>query len=184
MALQNSDLFYVQRGADGFKMQASALNDYIADNNGSLNYRGTVDCTLAVGNQLENNPPLVGDIYINTVSGTVNASGSDNTDSWVGITGQAILDGQRVVYDGVTWEIVGTSSGGGVESVQGIDPIEVDDTDDANPAISIKDASTTQKGAVMLDSSVSATDETKAVTGKGVAGYAVPLNLTGLPTLS
>ncbi len=260
MALQNSDLFYVQRGANGFKMQASLLNDYIAANSGSLNYRGTVDCTLAVGTQLENNPPLVGDIYINTGDGTVNTSGTNNTNSWVGITGQTIANGQRIVYDGNTWEIVGQEAGGGLESIVAGEGIAVDNTDDANPVVSatkatqsaygitqlaqdppnagdltstevtdvlhvahfnelsgrittaagggvqsitgtdpiettvstdghdvtvsIKDATTAQKGAVQLDSSVSVTDETQAVTGKGVAGYAVPLNLTGLPSLS
>ena len=57
MALQNSDLFYVQRGANGYQMQASALNDYIAANSGLLNYKGSVNCTLAVGSQLTTNPP-------------------------------------------------------------------------------------------------------------------------------
>ena len=261
MALQNSDLFYVQRGADGYKMPASALNDYIAGNSGLLNYKGAVDCTVPVGSQLATNPPVVGDVYINTGTGTVDASGSNSTDSWVGITGSAISEGQRIVWDGVTWEIVGQASGGGLESIVAGEGIAVDDSDAANPVVSatkatqsaygitqlaqdppvaggtltsteltdvlhvahfndlagrittaagggiqtvtgtdpievsvstnghdvtvsIKDASTTQKGAVVLTNSVSATDQEKAVTGKGVADYAVPLNLNGLPTLS
>ena len=150
MALQNSDLFYVQRGTDGYKMQASALNDYIAANSGSLNYRGTVDCTLAVGAQLENNPPLIGDIYINTGTGTVNASGSDNTDSWVGITGQAIADGQRIVYDGATWEIVGQESGGGLVSIQAGEGIAVDNSDAANPVVSATKATQSAYGTTQL----------------------------------
>ena len=260
MSLQNSDLFYVQRGADGYKMPASALNDFIAANSGLLNYKGAVDCTLAVGNQLETNPPVVGDVYINTGTGTVDASGYDSTDSWVGITGDAISDGQRVVWDGSTWEIVGQAAGGGVESIVAGEGIDVDNSDAANPVvsatkatqsaygttqlaqdppaagdltstevtdvlhvahfnelagrittssagglqavtgtdpievstssdgtssvISIKDASTVQKGATTLTSTISAAEETKAVTGKGVAEYAVPLDLTGLPSLS
>ena len=150
MALQNSDLFYVQRGADGFKMPASALNDYIAGNSGLLNYKGAVDCTVPVGNQLITNPPVVGDIYINTGTGTVDASGSNNTDSWVGITGNAISDGQRVVWDGATWEIVGQESGGGLVSVSGTAPIQVDDSDAANPVISINPATNAAFGSTRL----------------------------------
>ena len=86
---------------------------------------------------LEENPPIVGDIYINTGTGSVDASGSDTTDQWVGITSDPIADGQRVVFDGTTWAIVGQESGGGLESVQGAAPIQVDDGDDANPIISI-----------------------------------------------
>jgi hypothetical protein len=150
MALQTTDLFYVQRGSDGHKMQASQLIDFIAAAEGTLNYRGTVDCTQPVGAQLENNPPLAGDIYINTGDGTVDASGSDTTDSWVGITGEAIENGQRVVFDGTSWDIVGAEAGGGLESIQGTEPIEVDDTDDANPVISVKEATQDAFGVTRL----------------------------------
>ena len=261
MALQSSDLFYVQRGSDGHKMPASDLIDFIAQSEGTLQYRGTVDCTLPVGAQLDPNPPIVGDIYINTGDGTVDGSGNDSTDSWVGITGQAIEGGQRVVFDGTSWAIVGAEAGGGVETIQGTEPIQIDDTDDANPVISvdnatqakfgvtclaqdppnsgdltstadtdvlmvphfnelagrittaaaggiqsvvgsdpievstdaitheatvsIKDASLIQKGATTLSSTVvhNGTEETKAVTPKGVSDYAVPLNLSVLPPL-
>ena len=80
---------------------------------------------------------------------------------------------------------ISTAAGGGVQSVAGTDPIEVAVSADGHDVtVSIKDSTTTQKGAVQLDSNVSVTDETQAVTGKGVADYAVPLNLTGLPALS
>ena len=262
MALQGSDLFYVQRGSDGHKMQASQLIDFIAAAEGTLNYRGTVDCTAAVGSQLDPNPPLAGDIYINTGDGTVDASGSDSTDQWVGITGQAIEGGQRVVFDGTSWAIVGAEAGGGVETIQGTAPIQIDNADDANPVISIdeatnaafgstrlaqdpptsgdltstadtdvlmvphfnelagrittasaggiqgvegedpiqvstdalshvstvsiEDASLLQKGATTLSSTVThnGTEETKAVTPKGVSDYAVPLNLSVLNELN
>jgi len=154
MSLQSSDLFYVQRPAGGdagnYKMQASEIVDFIAGASGSLTYRGTVDCTLPVGVQLEENPPIIGDIYINTGTGTVDASGADTTDQWVGITGDPIADGQRVVFDGTTWAIVGQESGGGLESVQGVAPIQVDDTDDANPSISIDEATNAAYGSTRL----------------------------------
>jgi hypothetical protein len=150
MALQGSDLFYVQRGAEGHKMPATDLIDFIAAAEGSLNYRGTVDCTQPVGSQLETNPPLAGDIYINTGTGTVDSSGNDSTDSWVGITGEAIENGQRIVFDGTSWDIVGAEAGGGVETIQGTEPIEVDDTDDANPVISVKEATQDAFGVTRL----------------------------------
>ena len=154
MALQSSDLLYVQRPAGGdagnYKMPASDILDYVAAQGGSLEYKGTVDCTLAVGAQLEDNPPLQGDIYINTGTGVVDATGTDSTDAWVGIQGDDIENGQRVVFDGVTWAIVGASAGGGLESVQGTAPIQVDDTDDANPIISIDEATNAAYGSTRL----------------------------------
>ena len=154
MALVSSDLFYVQRPAGGdagnYKMAASEIIDFVAAAGGALTYRGTVDCTLPVGSQLENNPPLQGDIYINTGTGNVDSSGSDSTNQWVGITGDAIEDGQRVVFDGTSWAIVGSSSGGGLESVQGVAPIQVDDADDANPVISIDEATNAAFGSTRL----------------------------------
>ena len=121
MSLQSSDLFYVQRpaglDAGSYKMQASEFVDFIAGASGSLTYRGTVDCTLPVGAHLEENPPIIGDIYINTGTGTVDTSGVNSTDSWVGIGGDALADGHRVVWDGATWAIVGQESGG-LESVR------------------------------------------------------------------
>ena len=67
MSLQSSDLFYVQRPAGGdagnYKMNAGDLIDFIAGSPAVV-YRGTVDCTLPVGSQLDPNPPLAGDVYI------------------------------------------------------------------------------------------------------------------------
>ena len=67
-------------------MQAGDLIDFIAGASCCLTYRGTVDCTAPVGIQLEENPPVLGDLYINTGTGTVDASGADSTDAWVGIS--------------------------------------------------------------------------------------------------
>jgi hypothetical protein len=185
MALLNSDLFYVARGSDGYKMPASELIDFIAASP-SITFRGTVDCTQPVGTQLDPNPPVIGDLYINTGDGNVDTSGTDSTNAWVGINAPntAIADGQRIVFDGTTWAIVGSTGSGTVLSVTGADPIEVTGTA-ANPVVGIKDASTTQKGAVQLESSVTygSTEETKAVTPKGVSDYAVPLNLAVLDPL-
>ena len=154
MALISTDLFYVQRPAGGdagnYKMAASEIIDFVAAQGGALEYKGTVDCTLPVGAQLADNPPLQGDIYINTGTGTVDASGTDSTDAWVGIQSDAIEDGQRVVFDGISWAIVGASSGGGVETVQGTAPIQVDDSDSANLIVSIDEATNAAYGSTRL----------------------------------
>ena len=147
MSLQVTDFFYVQRGDDGFKMPGAQLIDFIANQEGSLNYRGVVRCDEAPFNganaSMAPNPALPGDIYVNTVDASVAAG-------WTGIVGQPITDGQRVLFDGTNWAIVGAEAGGGVETVVGIDPIVVDSSDDANPEISIKDSAVGQKGAVVM----------------------------------
>ena len=148
MALQTTDLFYVARGGNGFKMPASELIDFIAGQGGSLNYRGTVDCTAAApfaapNDSMDPNPALPGDIYINTGTGTVVAG-------WTGIVGEAIEDGQRVVFDGTSWAIVGAESGGGLESVSGTLPITVDDSDPANPVVGINEATDALFGSTRL----------------------------------
>lgn len=147
MSLQVTDVLYVQRGDDGFKMPAAQLIDFIANQEGSLNYRGTVRCDEApfTGNNagMTPNPAQPGDIYINTIAGTVAAG-------WTGIVGATIQDGQRVLFDGSNWAIVGAESGGGVESVVGVDPIEVNDGDAANPIISVKASAVGQEGVVVM----------------------------------
>ena len=147
MSLQVTDFFYVQRGDDGFKMPGAQLIDFIANQEGSLNYRGVVRCDEAPFNGanagMSPNPALPGDIYVNTVDATVAAG-------WTGIVGVAIEGGQRVVFDGTSWAIVGSEGGGGVESVVGTLPIEVDDTDPANPVISVNEATNVLFGVTRL----------------------------------
>ena len=147
MSLQVTDVLYVQRGNDGFKMPAAQLIDFIANQEGSLNYRGTVRCDEAPFNGanvgMDPNPAQPGDIYINTADGTVAAG-------WTGIVGSTIQDGQRVLFDGTNWAIVGAEAGGGVETIVGTDPIEVDSADDANPVISVKASAVGQAGVVVM----------------------------------
>jgi hypothetical protein len=158
MALQTGDLFYVQRtgtGAGNYKMQAGELLDFIAGAEGTLNYRGTVDCTKAVGDsggQLDPNPPVSGDLYINTGDGNVDTTGSDKTDAWVGINAAntAIEPGQRVVFDGNNWAIVGAESGGGIEEIGVTPPITVDNSNPSKPVIGIKEATNSDHGSVQL----------------------------------
>jgi hypothetical protein len=152
MALKSTDLLYVSRGGDGYKMPAEQLIDFIADAEGSLTYRGTVDCTNAVGTQLDPNPPISGDIYINTGDGDVDTTGSDKTDAWVGINAAntKIQPGQRIVFDGTNWAIVGAESGGGLTGIGQTDPITVDNTVPAVPVIGISEATDSAHGSVQL----------------------------------
>ena len=140
MSLKSTDLLYVQRPSGGdagnYKMNAGEILDFVASSPAVV-YRGTVDCTLPVGSQLDPNPPIVGDLYVNTGDGTVDASGSDSSDQWVGITGEPIVDGQRIIFDGTAWAITGTSGGGGVATVTGTAPITIGgDADDVIVGIS------------------------------------------------
>ena len=128
MSLKSTDLFYVQRPSGGdagnYKMNAGELIDFIGGSPAVV-YRGAVDCTAPVGSQLDPNPPVVGDLYVNTGVGTVDGTGSDSSDSWVGITGEAIEEGDRILFDGTDWAIIGSSGGGGVTTVTGTAPITI-----------------------------------------------------------
>jgi len=152
MALKNTDLLYVARSGKGHKMPASDLIDFIANAEGSLNYRGTVDCTAAVGTQLNPNPPVAGDIYINTGNGNVDTTGTDKTDAWVGINAAntAIQSGQRIVFDGTSWAIVGAESGGGLTDIDVTAPITVDKTSPETPVIGISEATNSAHGSTQL----------------------------------
>lgn len=152
MALLTTDLFYVQRPSGGdegnYKMQAGELIDFIAGTPAVV-YRGTVDCTLPVGSQLDPNPPVVGDLYVNTGTGTVDGSGADSSDQWVGITGEEIVDGQRIIFDGTSWGITGSTGGGGVATVTGTAPITIGgDADDV--IVGIAEATNAAYGSARL----------------------------------
>ena len=140
MSLKSTDLLYVQRPSGGdqgnYKMNAGEILDFVASSPAVV-YRGTVDCTAPVGSQLDPNPPIQGDMYINTGDGTVDASGSSSADQWVGITGNTIANGQRILFDGTSWAILGQEAGGGVQTVTGTAPITIGgDADDVIVGIS------------------------------------------------
>jgi hypothetical protein len=69
------------------------------------------------------------------------------------------------VYDGSAWQVIGTGSGT-VTAVTGTGAIS--SSGGTTPAISIADASTTVKGAVQLEDSVSSTSTSKAATPASV----------------
>ena len=72
-----------------------------------------------------------------------------STDQWVGITGDPISEGQRIIFDGTSWEIVGQAGGGGVQTVTGTAPITVGgDADDV--VIGIDEATNAAYGSTRL----------------------------------
>jgi len=145
MSLLSTDLLYVQRPSGGnagsYKMNAGELVDFIAATP-AVNYRGTVDCTAAPGGQIDPDPALIGDLYINTGTGTVAAG-------WTGIVSEAITEGQRVLFDGTNWAIVGQAAGGGVQTVTGTAPITVTGTAE-NAIVGIDEATNAAYGSTRL----------------------------------
>ena len=96
---------------------------------------------------------LTGDSSMNIKPG---AGVYDATDS-LGTSGQILTS----TGTGIQWS---TAPADGVLGVTGTSPIVVDNTDPANPVVSIDAASTTASGAVQLDNTVTSTSTTEAAT--------------------
>lgn len=170
--LSTSDFLYVQRGAQGYKMPASELIDFIAAESGSLNYRGSVDLNfapyVAPNDGMVTDPDtgvaFAGDIYL------VSADANPIVNGWSGIQGQAAQAGDRVIFDGSEWDLLAANAGGiGVETVTAAVPsaIVVDNSDPANPVIDVESATNTQEGVVTLAAdTITVADTDKVLTGK------------------
>jgi len=139
MALLNSDLILVGRGGGSFRTTAEDLKTFIESGDG-LVFRGSANLTISP--VINPNPPVVGDLYINTTAGTVNAG-------WTGAAGSSCDVGDRVLWDGSEWDLVTSSSDVGVTDVSVLAPI-VDTGTAASPVIGISDATNAAKGAVQL----------------------------------
>ena len=139
MAMLDSDLLLVGRGGGSFRTTAQELKTYVESGDG-LVYRGAIDFTAAP--VLDPNPPVVGDLYINTTAGTVNAG-------FTGAAGSATDVGDRILWDGTAWALVTASQDVGVISVSVTAPI-TDVGTPAEPSIGISDATNAAKGAVQL----------------------------------
>ena len=139
MAMLDSDLLLVGRGGGSFRTTAQELKTYVESGDG-LVYRGAIDFTAAP--VLDPNPPVVGDLYINTTAGTVNAG-------FTGAAGEATDVGDRMLWDGTAWDLVTSSQDVGVTSVSVTAPI-TDVGTAAEPSLGISDATNAAKGAVQL----------------------------------
>ena len=139
MAMLDSDLLLVGRGGGSFRTTAQELKTYVESGDG-LVYRGAIDFTAAP--VLNPNPPVVGDLYINTTAGTVNAG-------FTGAAGSTTDVGDRMLWDGTEWDLVTSSTDVGVTSVSVAAPI-TDTGTAADPVIGISDATNAAKGSVQL----------------------------------
>jgi hypothetical protein len=139
MAILDGDLLLVGRAGGSFRTTAQDLKTYVEAGDG-LVYRGSADLTAAP--VLDPNPPAVGDLYINTTAGTVNAG-------WTGAAGSACGVGDRVLWDGSEWDLVTSSQDVGVTDVNVTAPI-VDTGTAAQPNIGISAATNAAPGSVQL----------------------------------
>ena len=138
MAILDSDLILVGRGGNSFRVNAQELKDFVATGDG-VTYRGTADFTVAP--VLDPSPPVVGDLYINTNDGTLNAG-------WAA-GGQAVSVGDRALWDGSAWEIIGSTSDIGVEDISVVAPI-IDTGSPSSPEIGISAATNSAAGSCQL----------------------------------
>ena len=89
-------------------------------------FRGTVDATTETAPSATN-----GDFYINTISGTADAS-------WAGLTSVDSGDGLVWDSDNTNWRNVGGISSGAIVRVQAGTAIEVDETDPVRPVVAVR----------------------------------------------
>jgi hypothetical protein len=143
MALENSDVFVVQKQASGEvrKITAQQLDTYLQAGD-SVVYKGTGDFT-----NLSDNPAVknVGDLYINDALNAGNFV-------WLPAPNPVpvVNPGDQCIWDGVKWDIIPSGGGAGVSEIEGTEPIEVNSNDAAKPIISIKPATQAAFGAVQL----------------------------------
>ena len=133
MALTNTDKIVVQRQTgtkDHFSANMNALYDYIAAHP-TLVYRGLIDLTQVPAGQINPDPPLLGDVYLNSKAGTL-------APGYTGIpTGTSVQLDDRLIYNGTEYDIIHSNGLVGVETVTGATPIVVDNNDPANPIITL-----------------------------------------------
>lgn len=143
MPILNDDLILVGRGGGSFRAVATEIRDFVAGGDAVV-FRGTVNLNNAPGGQLNPNPPLTGDLYINdTAAAAVEAS-------WAGIAGEAAAVNARILFDGTNWNLIGGDAfDPGVTSVAVTEPITSGGTA-AVPNIGIQTATNARRGSVQL----------------------------------
>jgi hypothetical protein len=176
MSVQNSDLLLVQRGNVPYRADAEALSTKIrgdidvsapnkdipvasgsqlgvirVGNNLSIDANGILAAIVPAGLEYKgvwvdtNTPPSAsnsGEFWI--------WDGGDNQTLnnalWGTANGDAVNDGDRIFYDGTTFEVV-HGGGGGIETVSGTAPIVVSGAADS-PDVSITPASASADGSM------------------------------------
>lgn len=209
---QPTDLLIVQRGATPYKATAEQLKSYMltpatavaigaikpgtnlsvdADGTlhaaipGALTYRGAIDPT-------SDEPPAaaaVGDVYLASSGGTA-------LESWSGIAGAEIAQGDLLLFDGSSWSANAAlgPDGAGVIRIQVAAPLAVDESDPAQPLLSVEPATTAAAGVLRLADAEDLTAGTEGAAVDAAAlkaamataqplGDYMPLDISTLPAL-
>lgn len=209
---QPTDLLLVQRGATAHKATAEQVKAYMltpattaaiggikpgtnlsvdadgtlhADLPGALLYKGVIDPTTTEAPA----DAAVGDVYLASSSGVALAS-------WSGIGGEAISQGDLLLFDGSNWSANAAlgPDGVGVVRVRGAAPVIVDESDPAQPLIGVSAATSEAVGVVRLASGtdidggtagavVDAAQLAEALAATQPAGDYMPLDISSLPAL-
>ena len=89
----------------------------------------------------------------------------------------------KVHFDELNSRIT-TAAAGGIHTIVGTAPIgSTTNAEGTTATITILDGTIAQKGAVQLIETLNEVDNTMACTGKAVASYAVPMDLSSLPNI-
>jgi hypothetical protein len=209
---QASDLLLVQRGSTPYRATADEVKAFMltpataaaigairpgtnltVDSDGTLHaaipgvlhYKGAIDPTSDEAPA----DAAVGDVYLASASGAA-------LESWSGLAGQEIANGDLLLFDGTSWSANAAlgPDGAGVIRIQVADPLAVDESDPAQPLISVEPATTTATGVVQLADALALADGTPgrvvdaAQLQAGLAtaqpaGDYMPLDLSTLPSL-
>jgi hypothetical protein len=152
---------------------------------GALTYRGAIDPTTTEAPA----GAEAGDVYIASSSGPAMAS-------WSGIAGADIAQGDLLLFDGSNWSANAAlgPDGAGVIRIQVAAPLAVDESDPAQPLLSVEPATTAAAGVVQLADPLALADGTPgrvvdaaqlqaAMATAQPAGDYMPLDLSTLPAL-
>lgn len=152
---------------------------------GALTYRGAIDPTTTEAPAAA----AVGDVYLASSSGPAMAS-------WSGLAGQEIAQGDLLLFDGTNWSANAAlgPDGAGVIRIQVAAPLAVDESDSAQPLLSVESATAAAAGVVQLADPLALADGTPgrvvdaaqlqaAMATAQPAGDYMPLDLSTLPAL-
>jgi len=209
---QSTDQLLVQRGSTPYRATAEEVKAYMltpataaaigairpgtnlsvdADGTlhaaipGALHYRGAIDPTSDEAPA----DAAVGDVYLSSASGVA-------LQSWSGIAGQQVAQGDLLLFDGSSWSANAAlgPDGAGVIRIQVAAPLSVDESDPAQPLLSVDPATTESAGVVQLADALALDDGTPgrvvdaaqlhaALATAQPAGDYMPLDLSTLPAL-
>jgi hypothetical protein len=152
---------------------------------GALHYRGAIDPTTAEAPA----DAAVGDVYLSSDSGVA-------LQSWSGIAGQQVAQGDLLLFDGSNWSANAAlgPDGAGVIRIQVAAPLAIDESDPAQPLLSVDPATVESAGVLRLASGEDLTAGTEGAavdaaalkaamaTAQPVGDY-MPLDISSLPAL-